>query len=66
MYDLHCHLLPGIDDGAKEISESLELVRHAVNSGITHAVLTPHIHQGRYLNDSFSIENRLRNFNKLY
>jgi protein-tyrosine phosphatase len=56
MFDLHCHLLPGIDDGAKDISESLDLARYAVSSGITHAVLTPHIHQGRFNNSRFSIE----------
>jgi len=65
MFDLHCHFLPGIDDGAKEISESLELARFAVNSGITHVVLTPHIHQGRYHNDSFSIEKSFKDFQQV-
>jgi len=43
MIDIHCHLLPGIDDGASTIEQSLELARHAVNDGITHMVVTPHI-----------------------
>ncbi|PCJ49799.1 MAG: capsular biosynthesis protein [Gammaproteobacteria bacterium] len=55
MFDLHCHFLPGIDDGAKDISESLDLACYAVKSGITHAILTPHIHQGRFHNDRLSI-----------
>lgn len=55
MIDLHCHILPGIDDGAKDLAHALELARAATQNGITHAVLTPHIHVGRYLNDRASI-----------
>ena len=55
MIDLHCHLLPGIDDGPETLDEALALAAHAVRSGITHAVLTPHIHVGRYDNDLPSV-----------
>ena len=50
MIDLHCHLLPGIDDGAKTVDDSIALARHAVESGITHSVVTPHLHLSRYEN----------------
>jgi protein-tyrosine phosphatase len=50
MIDLHCHLLPGIDDGPETLAEALGLARVAVADGITTAVLTPHIHPGRYGN----------------
>jgi len=50
MVDLHCHLLPGIDDGPETLDESLALVRHALESGITKAVVTPHYLPGRYEN----------------
>lgn len=50
MIDLHCHYLPGIDDGASSVSESLDLARASVADGITHAAMTPHIHPGRYEN----------------
>lgn len=50
MYDLHCHLLPGVDDGADTEATALALARAAVADGITHAVLTPHMHPGRYEN----------------
>ena len=50
MYDLHNHLLPGIDDGAQNLESALELAQIAVNDGITHMVCTPHIHLGRYDN----------------
>lgn len=51
MIDLHCHYLPGIDDGAANLAASLELARAAVASGITHTVCTPHIHFGYFNND---------------
>lgn len=50
MIDLHCHIIPGIDDGAQTIEESTQLVKHAVESGITHMVCTPHIQLGRFDN----------------
>lgn len=59
MIDLHCHLLPGIDDGAQTLDESLALARAAVAEGITHAVLTPHFHPGRYENTVVDTRARL-------
>ncbi len=50
MIDMHCHLLPGVDDGAKTMEQAIELAQIAVQNGITHAVLTPHITPGRYDN----------------
>ena len=55
MIDLHCHLLPGIDDGARDLDQALRLARMAVADGITHCVATPHIHPGRYDNTLASI-----------
>ncbi len=43
MIDLHSHLLPGIDDGARSVAQSVEVLRHFAESGITDVVLTPHI-----------------------
>jgi protein-tyrosine phosphatase len=43
MIDLHCHILPGIDDGAKSAKESVRMARVAAKDGITHIVATPHI-----------------------
>lgn len=44
MVDLHCHLLPGVDDGAKSVNESLALARYYVADGVTHVFATPHCH----------------------
>ncbi len=51
MIDLHCHLLPGIDDGPATLAEALELARCAVANGITEARVTPHVHVGRWDNE---------------
>lgn len=42
MTDLHCHLLPGIDDGAKDVDMALELLRQERNQGVTNIVFTSH------------------------
>jgi protein-tyrosine phosphatase len=42
MIDLHCHILPGLDDGAKTIDDSLAMAEDAIADGITHIVATPH------------------------
>lgn len=50
MIDLHCHLLPGVDDGARTLEDALLLARASVANGITKAVLTPHVHPGVFDN----------------
>lgn len=50
MIDLHCHLLPGVDDGPDTLEEAVALCRIAAADGITLAVCTPHIHPGRWDN----------------
>jgi len=42
MIDLHSHILPGIDDGAKTIEDSLAILRGLSEQGVTDVVLTPH------------------------
>jgi protein-tyrosine phosphatase len=43
--DLHCHILPGVDDGAASLDEALAMARFCVRDGITHVVATPHCHR---------------------
>ncbi len=55
MIDLHCHLLPGIDDGAEDLETALAMARIAVADGITLSACTPHIYPGLYQNDAVGI-----------
>lgn len=48
MIDIHCHILPGIDDGPSTIEESIEMARIAYRDGITKIVATPHVRDGRH------------------
>lgn len=43
MMDMHCHILPGVDDGARDLQEALEMARIAVADGIRTIVATPHV-----------------------
>lgn len=43
MIDLHCHILPGIDDGARNLEEAVEMARIAEAEGIEKIVATPHL-----------------------
>ena len=54
--DLHCHFLPGIDDGPETLAQALDLARAAVADGITHSVLTSHVHPERYPNQRRNLE----------
>lgn len=55
MIDLHSHVLPGVDDGAQNLEESLAMVRKAISQGITHLMCTPHHNNGKYQNPAEKI-----------
>jgi protein-tyrosine phosphatase len=55
MIDLHCHMLPGIDDGATDLATALEMARIAAADGISVAACTPHIYPGMFDNDTAGI-----------
>ena len=42
MTDIHCHILPQVDDGAESLEDALEMARMASESGVTHMIATPH------------------------
>lgn len=65
MIDLHCHLLPGIDDGPKKIAESIAMAKIAVKDGIKVIACTPHIYQGIYDNNAQSIQKAMDAFQKV-
>lgn len=59
MIDLHCHLLPGIDDGPADLATTLSMARIAVDDGIATIFCTPHIYPGLYENVQSDILRRV-------
>jgi len=51
LIDLHCHLLPGIDDGATDLDMAIEMARMAVADGIPGVAFRPHTYPGPHGND---------------
>ncbi len=51
MIDIHTHLLPGLDDGAKTLEESIQMCRLSHRDGVKTIVASPHTLNGLYLND---------------
>lgn len=62
MFDLHCHILPGIDDGATDLPMALEMARMAAADGITTVACTPHIYPGVYENTAAAIRQAVAAF----
>lgn len=42
LYDIHCHILPGVDDGAKNIDIAFEMIEREMEAGVETIILTPH------------------------
>ena len=62
--DIHCHILPGLDDGPSEVEGSLKMLEIAAEDGISHIFATPHILPGTYDNKGSEISaslDRLKN-----
>ncbi|XLS30795.1 tyrosine-protein phosphatase [Flavobacteriaceae bacterium M23B6Z8] len=58
--DIHCHILPGIDDGASNVTETLSLLREYEHLGIRDFIATPHIMIDFYPNDEATIANAFK------
>jgi protein-tyrosine phosphatase len=64
MVDIHCHILPGIDDGAQNIENSLDMAKTAVKEGIKTIIATPHHKNSKYENPKSSIKARVKELNE--
>ncbi|MBM7539774.1 tyrosine-protein phosphatase [Amphibacillus cookii] len=63
MIDIHCHILPGIDDGAKQLEDSLAMAKEAVCQGVHTIIATPHHKNGQYENNKLSILQHVKQLN---
>jgi len=57
--DIHSHLLPGIDDGARNMEESMDLIKRMHRNGIKNFITTPHIMEGVWENTPAIIQQKL-------
>ncbi|MDM5190883.1 tyrosine protein phosphatase [Bacillus sp. DX4.1] len=64
MIDLHCHILPSIDDGAQTIEDSIAMAKAARKEGIHTIVATPHHQNGVYINPAESILHQVKQLNE--
>jgi len=65
MIDIHSHILPGVDDGAKDMKTALEMAQIAVEDGIEKMIATPHLFRGHYSAGGFEqIEKARKEFKK--
>lgn len=65
MIDIHCHILPGLDDGSPHLEESLAMARIAVQDGIRNIIATPHVMTGVYPNRKDRIIQAVADFNQV-
>lgn len=57
--EIHSHILPGIDDGAKTVEDSIKLLKTMKRFGIKNFICTPHIMEGVWENNTTTINNAL-------
>ena len=62
--DIHSHLLPGIDDGAKDLNASIKLITKMSSYGIQNIITTPHVLGDLYPNSSSLIKQKLEDVKK--
>lgn len=65
MIDIHCHILPSIDDGPQNYFACLDMAHSAVMAGISHLYATPHHLNGQFENKKSDILEHVLEFNKL-
>ena len=56
--DIHCHVLPQVDDGSKNMETSIEMLRQMYDEGIRRVIVTPHYHKGHMDADIDTVRSR--------
>lgn len=65
MIDIHCHILPGVDDGAETMEDALEMAKAAVREGIKQIIVTPHHKRSHYDNPRVIVTQKVAEMNSV-
>ncbi|KIL49874.1 tyrosine-protein phosphatase [Jeotgalibacillus soli] len=65
MIDIHCHILPGVDDGPAHFENTLEMIYQAMEDGITDIIATPHHRNRHYVNPMDEVLQHVQKLNGL-
>ena len=58
MFDMHCHIIPSVDDGSDSLEMSLKMLHIEYGAGVRHIILTPHYRRGMFEKDRDTVEER--------
>lgn len=65
MIDVHCHILPLVDDGPASVEHALQLAEQAVEEGITRIIATPHLYHPQFETEDVDVKLTVNEFNVL-
>lgn len=56
LIDIHCHIVPGVDDGARNLEEAARMLQQEYRNGVTAVIMTPHYRRGMFETPQEEIE----------
>lgn len=65
MIDIHCHLLPAVDDGPGSVEQAVEMAKRAVSEGVTAIVVTPHAFHPQFDTSQLDVQNAVDHFQQV-
>lgn len=64
MWDIHCHVIPEVDDGAEDMETAIKILEKEYKSGVRHIICTPHFHVGMFEPNIETVKNNFEMLKK--
>ena len=64
IFDIHCHIVPGVDDGAADIEETRKLLEMEYKQGVRNIILTPHFRFQMFETSLEKVQRQLENIDE--